>query len=472
MNVGLRYDYFAPYTQSGNKFADVYQNGYTIGGIVTPDNSPYGAGLLQQNRKDFGPRVGLAYRPAWGGESVIRAGYGIYWTSEISNAIFAMAEGAQATAGASVTGNPAGVPNILFSNPYGAGSSGPAGTLPFAVSNDQNLNDTYAQQWNFNIQHKFPGNVVVDAGYVGAKDTHLIVTFGDLNRPIQIVCPNVTALHMASCGPTANTTNPNTRRPNQLFPRSVTGDKSTGNASYNALQLKIERRMSSGLTLLTAYTWSKSMSGPSDIGGQVGGGQFIGSPQDVFNGTLDRTVSGFDVTQRFVQTLLYDVPFFKHLRGPGRYVLDGWEVSTIMTAQSGFPAAVTLNIDTTGTGINSRPDQIASGNLSADQRTWKKWFNTAAFVQAPFGRFGNAPRTAAFRLPGIFNIDFSATKAFHIKESRNLQIRVETFNLMNHFNPDPYTVDLALNSATFGSVGLGLHGYTTRVIQLGAKLNF
>ncbi len=467
VNLGLRYDYYAPYTQSDNRFADVYQNGYTITGIVTPQNSPYGNGLLQPNRNDFGPRAGIAYRPHWGGESVIRAGYGIYWTSEISNAIFAMAEGDQATSGASVTGNPSGLPNILFSNPFGAGSSGPAGTLPFAVSNDQNLKDTYAQQWNFNIQHKFPGNFVLDAGYVGAKDTHLIVTFGDLNRPLQIVCPNV-----AACGPSAVTSNPNTRRPDQLFPRAVTGDKSTGDASYNALQVKIERRSTSGLTLLTAYTWSKSMSGPSDIGGQVGGGQFIGAPQDVFNGTLDRSISGFDVTQRFVQTLLYDVPFFKTMHGFGRYVLDGWEVSSIMTAQSGFPAAVTLNVDTTGTGINSRPDQIASGNLDPGQRTWKRWFNTGAFIQAPYGRFGDSPRTGAFRLPGIFNIDFSATKAFHIRETRGLQIRMEAFNLFNHFNPDPYTVDLAVNSATFGSVGLGLHGYTTRVIQLGAKLNF
>jgi hypothetical protein len=224
--------------------------------------------------------------------------------------------------------------------------------------------------------------------------------------------------------------------------------------------------------LLTAYTWSKSMSGPSDIGGQVGGGLYIGTPQDVFNGTQDRSISGFDETQRFVQTLLYDIPFFKKMRGPGRYALDGWEVSTIITAQSGFPAVVTDNIDTTGIGISARPDQIAAGNLDSGQRTWQKWFNSAAFVQAPYGRFGNAPRTGDIRLPGIFNIDFSATKAFHIGETRALQMRMELFNVMNHFNPDPATIDLAVNSATFGTIGGGVHGYTTRVIQLGAKLNF
>jgi hypothetical protein len=115
---------------------------------------------------------------------------------------------------------------------------------------------------------------------------------------------------------------------------------------------------------------------------------------------------------------------------------------------------------------------VGPGNLAPDQRTWHKWFNTAAFVQAPFGRFGNGPRTDAFRLPGLVNVDFSATKAFRFKETRSFEFRTEAFNLFNHYNPDPQTVDVALNSATFGTVGLGLHGYTIRVIQLGAKLNF
>lgn len=230
--------------------------------------------------------------------------------------------------------------------------------------------------------------------------------------------------------------------------------------------------MSQGLTFLTAYTWSKSISGPSDIGGQVGGGFYIGNIQDIYNLRGDRSVSGFDVTQRFVETVLYDVPFFRNMRSPAKYLLDGWQVSTIVTAQSGFPTAVSSNRDTTGTGITSRPDQVSgqSGDLPADKRTWQKWFNTDAFTQAQYGRFGTSPRTDAFRLPGLINVDFSATKSFRFKERRELQFRVETFNFLNHYNPDPQTVDTNLNSATFGSVGAGVQGITTRVIQLGAKL--
>jgi len=135
---------------------------------------------------------------------------------------------------------------------------------------------------------------------------------------------------------------------------------------------------------------------------------------------------------------------------------------------------VTNNVDTTGTGINSRPDSVVGqkANLPRDQRTWQRWFNTAAFAPAPFGRFGTSPRTNAVRLPGIANGDLSVNKTFRLAEGRLLEFRTEIFNLTNHFNPDPSTLDRNIRSATFGSIGGGVQGVTTRVIQLGAKLMF
>ncbi|MDQ6699642.1 MAG: TonB-dependent receptor, partial [Acidobacteriota bacterium] len=310
VNLGLRYDYFQPYKQSNDKMVNVRQNGFVVTDLITPQNSPYGRALIAPDRNDFGPRAGFAYRTGFLGETVVRGGYGIYYTPQISNAIFAMAEGAQATAGAAIIGNITGAPNVFFNNPFAAAAT--AGGLPFAVSNDQNLRDSYVQQWNMNVQHKLPGDVVLDVGYVGSKGTRLIVTFEDLNRPIQVVDPRTPGLPSL-----------NARRPDQLFQRAVRSDKSIGNSIYHSLQVKAERRMSRGLTFLTAYTCSKSISGPNDIGGQVGGGNFIGSPQDVYNLRGERSVSGFDVTQRFVQTVLYNVPFFRGMHGIGKYVLDG-----------------------------------------------------------------------------------------------------------------------------------------------------
>ena len=267
----------------------------------------------------------------------------------------------------------------------------------------------------------------------------------------------------------------NARRPNQAYQRNVRADKSIGNSNYHSMQVKAERRLAKGLTFLTAYTWAKAISGPNDIGGQVGGGEFIGSPQDIWYLEGEHSVSGFDLTQRFVQTVIYDVPFFKSMQGAAKHILDGWQLSTIITEQSGFPAPVTrATLDTTGTGISSRPDQVPGqeGNLPRSERTWTRWFNTAAFTTAPFGRFGTSSRTAAIRLPGLNNVDFSVSKAIRFHESRSLQFRVETFNLFNHFNPTPASVDRTLTSATYGMIGGGVQGLTTRVIQVGAKFYF
>ena len=465
ITLGLRYDYFQRYVQTDDKFVNIELNGFVIANTVTTKTSQFGRQLMAPDKNNFSPRIGFAYRPGMGGEMVVRGGYGIYFTPQISNAIFAMAEGAQATAGAQIIGNPVGgVPNVFFSNPFAQASN--AGGLPFAVSNDQNMRDSYIQQWNFNIQRKLKGNFVLDAGYVGSKGTALVVTYDDLNRPLIVVDPR-----------TASSIN--SRRPNQTYQRQVRADKAVGNSIYHSLQSKLERRMSKGLTFLAAYTYSKSISGPSDIGGQVGGGNFIGSMQDYYDARSDRSVSGFDVTQRFVQTLLYDIPFGHNLRGATKMILDGWQASTIMTFQSGFPSFVSYGVDTTGTGIGSRPDMLAgaSGNLSPDKRTWQQWFNTAAFAyqyngQPFYGRFGTAPRTNAIRLPGIINADFSIHKQVKFKESRSIEIRSEFFNLFKHYNPDPASVDLNIRSRTFGAIGGGVQGITTRVIQLGAKLNF
>jgi hypothetical protein len=461
LNFGLRWDYFQRYKQKDDKFVNIQLNGFVVGDTVTTKTSPFGRELMAPDWNNLGPRFGFAWRPPIAGETVVRGGYGIYYTPQISNAIFAMAEGAQATAGASLSGNIAGAPNLFFSDPFAGAVI--TGALNFAVANDEHMRDSYVQQWNLNIQRRLPGSVVLDVGYVGSKGTNLVVTYEDLNRPIQVVDPRTPGL--ASL---------NARRPNQQYQRNVRSDKAVGNSIYHSLQVKAERRLASGLTFLTAYTYSKSISGPSDIGGQVGGGSFIGAPQDVYNMRGDRSISGFDLTHRFVQTVLYDLPFARRLTGAPKFILDGWQLSTIMTFQSGFPAAVTSNIDTTGTGISSRPDLVSGqrGDLPSNQRTWAKWFNTAAFTQAPYGRFGTSPRTGAVRLPGIELVDFSINKSFHLREKKALEFRTEFFNLLNHFNPDPATVDLNSRSATFGSVGGGVQGITTRVIQLGAKLAF
>ncbi len=321
VNLGLRYDYFQRPRQSDDQYANIEVNGMIPADTTFPETSRYGRSLIEKDANNFGPRIGFAYSPTFVKDAVVRAGYGIYYTPEIYNAYFAMAEGAQATGGASLTGNLSGAPNIFTSNPYG---STVGGALSFTVANDQNMRDSYIQQWNLNIQKKLPASIVFDVGYVGSKGTRLIIT-GLANQPIQLVDPRTPGLPSL-----------NARRPNPTYARAMSIDKSIGNSIYHALQVKAERRMATGLTFLTAYTWSKAITGPADIGGQVGGGFYIGGIQDIYNLAPERSLSGFDLTHRFVQTIIYDVPFFKHLRGVKRQLLDGWQVSTITTSRAGF----------------------------------------------------------------------------------------------------------------------------------------
>ena len=470
LNLGLRWDHFAPYTQDDDKYADIYigPDGLNPGNVYTASNSPYGRGLIQPVYHDFQPRFGFAWQPHE--KMVVRGGYGMYFTPEIDNAWFAMAEGAQAQAGASLTGNPGltgttaalKLPNLTLTNPFPGVTTGGPSTYPFAIAMDQHLQDQMTQQFNLFIQQELPGRVSAEMGYVGARGTHNFVT-ENANIPYPI-------------NPASTTLSVNARRPNQNFQRNVQSDFSTGSSTYHSLQTKLERRVGVGLNLLVSYTWSKSISGPADIGGAVGGGFYGAAPLNVYAPSTDRSLSLFDIPHRFVGTALYDIPFFRHSSGLRRTLLDGFQVSTILTAVSGIPAGVTDTAQTTATGVASRPDRVPGqiANLGRSQRTPARVFNTAAFTVAQPGEFGTAPRTGAVRLPGLVNDDFSATKGFKFGETRNLQIRADFFNLTKHYNPDPSTIGLARNNTgTFGKINNGLSGgFATRVIQLGAKLYF
>jgi hypothetical protein len=465
ITAGLRYDYFPRWQQFDNKIINIGQNGFAVTDFITPENSPYGASLLSADGNNFGPRFGFAWRPSFIKDFVIRGGYGIYYQQEHPNANATMVEGAQATAGSTVNGTQGRAPDVLWSNPF-VSVQAPVPTFDNATSIDPDMRDAYIQQWNFMIQKKLPWDLVWDAGYVGSKGTRLSVAFDPgalaLNRPIELVDPRTPGL--ASI---------NARRPNQQYQRAVSAVKSIGNSNYHGLQTKLERRMARGVTILTAYTWSKAMSGPHDQGGLIGNGSFIGSPQDYYNLKNEHSLAGFDVTQRFVQTVMYEPPALK-TSGWSRVLTGGWRFGAIITAMSGFPAGIADGRDTTGTGQGSRADVVLGQepNLASEQRTWQRWFNTDAFALAQWGAFGTSARTGAIRLPGLINTDFAIDKSFRIGERTRLELRSEFFNLFRHFNPEPGSVDRGRQSRTFGAVGGGVQGVATRIIQLGAKPYF
>lgn len=473
VNLGIRWDHFPPWVQDDDRFADIFAgaDNVTPDHIVTPATSPYGRGLSRPNYYDFAPRLGFAWQPLGANATVVRGGYGIYFLPDIANGYFQQAEGFQAQAGAALVGNNGNgsvgaqaLPNLTLANPFPGVTLGGAPTYPFAVEIYQHLADQMTQQFNLTVQTVFPGKITGDIAYVGTLGTHNYVYVSDINlpRPVNPATPGLASV--------------NARRPSQAFPRAVQGEISNGSSHYHSLQTKLERRVGNGLNVLVSYTWSKSISGPADVGGLVGGGNFGATALDPLHPEKDRSLSVFDIPHRFVGTALWDVPFAHHMTGVKKLLLDGFQVSTILSAVSGDPSQVTYS----GASVNAsstaaRPDVVPgqSPYVPRGQRTQTLVFNTAAFKTPAIATYGNAPRTGAVRLPGLINDDISATKGFKFGEVRNLQLRADFFNAFKHFNPDPSTISTNITSPNFGKINDGVQGgYATRVIQLAVKLYF
>jgi Carboxypeptidase regulatory-like domain/TonB dependent receptor len=471
VNLGLRWDHYAPWVEKNNLYSDVYvagdSNGWIPEKIVTPANSSYGRGLIQPVYHDFGPRVGFAYQPYGLNKVVVRGGYGIYYTPEIANVFYQMAEGAQEANAAAPTGNlgdgVAGqtIPNLTWSNPFPGTVASSTPSYITTPELSQHLQDQMNQEYNLTVQTELPGKVSGQIGFVGARGTHTFQYYSDVNAPPPV---NPATPGLGST---------NSRRANPAFAYAILGDLSTGSSSYNSLQARLERRVGNGLNFLASYTWSKSISGPGDIGGLVGGGLAGAQAYDPYDPREDRSRSVYDLPQRFVVTALYDLPFFRNTTGVTKLLLDGFQVSTIVTAISGD----LLSPGYTGPSVNAstittRADVVPGQQVSVPNKTPLRVFNTGAFKNPAVATFGNAPRMD-IRAPGYLDSDLSATKGFKFGESRNLQFRADFFNAFRHFNATAASIDTNLNDAFFGRIGNGVNQqYATRIIQLGGKLYF
>ncbi len=464
LNWGMRYEYFQPPVQRGkatnfdlNGFVPARQTFHGFPDISDTADRP--AALVYPDKNDFGPRIGFAYQVPKLNDLVIRGGYGIYYTPEITNSWTTLTLNPPIVATLSFTGNANNPINVATAfQQQGTTRAGLFGSGAL----DPNIRTSYNQQWNFTVQKRLPKQMFLDVGYVGAKGTKLTAAV-DGNRPIQVVNPSVVTSSIAS------------RRPFQGFD-NISVVKSIGNSTYHSLQTKLERRVGRGLSLIGAYTFSKSLSN-ADIS-SVGGGSFLGTIQDYFNLAASKSPSAFDIRHRLSVAVIYDIPLF---RDSGsrlvRTMFGGWQLGTIITEQTGFAAALSSVVDTTGTGIASRPDVVAGQNwlLDRGQRTRDRWFNTAAFALPQLGQFGTSMRDQVY-LPGLNQVDGSLVKNFRFYESHSLQFRAEFFNLFNHVNLGAPGLNIR-DPNNFGRVTSTVQGAAgmpgdSRVVQFGLKYMF
>jgi hypothetical protein len=438
LNLGLRYEYDTPYSEVANRWTnfDVNAGKLLIAGFNTDSNVG-----VNPDRNNWAPRFGFAYKAT--GSTVVRGGFGIYYNTQGSESV-SLRLHRQTPFGPILTetidqfsNNPRRMSQGFRPLPpldFQSATANPTGAF---LALDPNFKNGTVMQFNLQIQQELPWNMVAKIGYVGNLGRQLDYTY-NYNQP--------------DPGPTATAT----RRPlRNLVPNvtDVTYMTSDGRSAYHALQATAEKRFSSGLSFLTAYTWAHSVDNVPNAFGGAANGPF---PQDIRFRNNDRGNSGFDIRHRLTHSMNYELPFGKGKRfgienGFANAVLGDWQTNVIFTAQTGLPFTPTLNTSVSNAG-GSRPDRLKSGEI--DNPTVNKWFDTSFnTADAAWGvprqyTYGNSGRNILYG-PGRVNLDFSIFKNFRFSESRNLQFRAESFNLTN-------TPQFGLPNSAVGNAGAGI----------------
>lgn len=461
---------------------------------------------------NFAPRLGFAYSPFKSNLAVVRGGYGIFY----SRSSFQNAGGSSYIQPFYFVGTTFG---LNVGSPFANADAG--GAFPkFVIGQplsgnavDRNNRTPYFEQYNLVVQFGLSENSVLELAYVGTHGRKLFhsitINQARLASPEHPIVNEVTQLPI-----TINTPgNAQLRAPFQgvLLGSNFWIDRTSGTSAYNSLQASFSRRLSRGLQFLASYTFAKSIDDGSGTGGGSGTNGVVNTAQindtnvgviNSLDGGAARGVSDFDRTHRFVASFLWEVPkpaFASHSK-IGRVLFSNWQMSGIVTAMSGLPIDIVDSVaGSLYVGANAgvgRPNFAAGANRATATSSIPAgyFFNPLAFVRprltggqpipssggAFFADvtcssanvvctdFGNVGRNI-LRGPAQFNIDLSVGKRFRFNEARNIEIRVEAFNLFNTVNfANPIS---NLNAGTdFGRIISTSNN--PRMIQLAVKLDF
>ncbi len=369
--------------------------------------------LVQTDHNDFAPRIGITWSP--GPNWVIRSGAGMFYNQDTGNPRFDMARN---IAGRIRVNSDLQNPTLFWSNALASISGGTANVLtPYAFANKYERRTPYTWEYLFNVQRQLGRNFVLEAGYLGSISRKL-----EFLRAVNESLPGTVGSAQS-------------RAPYPNFGRIQLVDNSA-NGEYNSGSIKLTRRFSAGFSLLSSYTYAKSMDQSSGIRVQ---GQDTLFPQNSYCRRCEWGLSAFDTRHRFVTSALWDVPVGKGRRvnienGFVNAFAGGWQTGFIWTVQSGFPQTITIGgTDRSGTGAGFDRPNATGVSPYIDSASPSRWYNPAAFVLQPAGAFGNVGRNVVVG-PGLFTLDFSAHKEFRMpySEHHTLQFRFEAFNVLNH----------------------------------------
>jgi hypothetical protein len=441
LSAGLRYEYNSPAVDADDR-ANIYDP--ATQSLVRVGTGGVPRGGYEPDRNNFAPRLGLAWDIDGSGRTIARAGYGIYY----DQAALAPSEG--------IYFNPPyfdfrlyfplpGLP-LSLANPFP--DQFPVELPRSATTYQRDFRTAYAHQWNLNVQRQLGPTRLLEVAYVGSKGRELL-RGRDINQPAPSPVP--------------------LPRPVPQFD-DITALESAARSDHRSLQLTFTQRFVAGASAIAAYTWSSSKDDASGLFSSAGDPNF---PQDSRHPELEWGRSNFDVRHRLSVGFTCAVPIGAGADGWVSHLASDWELSGILTLQSGRPFTVALvpefdnsntGRSTLGFGANDRPNVVRDPALADPEP--HRWFDQSAFSVPPRGSFGNAGRNILVG-PGYANLNLALLKHVPLSPALRLQLRVEAFNLFNRTNFD--LPDAFLGSPTFGQI---LSAQAPRRLQLGVKMLF
>ena len=443
--------------------------------VTTADALGLSRSVVKTDWMNLSPRMGFAYRAT--DKTVIRGGYGIFLAGDILNNLrnnlsnqfpFAINQ--------TFTGQNNNPSLVSYATPF------PNSREVFTGSTTANgftmePKQAYLQSWNFTVERQLFGGTALEMDYRGSKGTHLQRRY-DFNQPYRNIDSFVAGEGFTRPIPEWNALN--------IFSTSA-------NSIYNAFNASFRKRSRGGLFWRLNYSYSKSIDTASQANGQSQGG--FAQALDSRNLDLDRGRSDWDRGHIFTMVGNYNLPFGKGRQwgsnwgGVVNAILGGWQLSGTASAYTGSP----MTIETTGAALNNgesvRPNRLSDGRVPKDWQDGKKgadfpWYDIDAFEAVPgcledvcpanAFAFGNSGRNILDG-PGLFSINTGLSKNFEIKEGHRLQLRLETFNILNRTNfiiQDDMTFFNAPTAGFLSAVGGVGRGGGPRVWQYALKYRF
>jgi hypothetical protein len=465
VNAGLRYEYATPFWEANNALTNFDPATNTM--IAAKDGSMADRALVDPDKNNFGPRLGMAYTVA--PKTVIRGGWGISYVhmNRIGSANLLSINGPQVVRAVIAQGTATAPSFRPTEQGYPAGFTDPAAFNPLTANVSfipRDYQSSPVQSWYASVQREFGPKMLLDVAYVGNQADDLLL-LANYNQ----AAPN-----------SATTNIPlQARRPIPTF-ADITYVFNGAKSRYKALQVKYEWRLPSEITLLNSLTLSEAKdNGAGALENQNGN---FPAPQDRHNLDADFGLSGYHQPYNITTSFIWGLPF-----GHGRRwgndmptVLDliagGWQISGVNMIAAGervtlvytpAPAFQVSSITNDFWGANNyRPNLTCDPALPGDQRTITNYFN-ASCVAVPTDQsqpFGDAPRNNV-SAPNFWQFDLAALKQVRFGSQARMEFRIETFNLFNRVNFTPPASNRSLS--TFGTI---TSTYPARQVQLGIKL--